>query len=351
VTDMELFALNRRKLTENIKKEKIDAFLVTHPADLFYLTGLELDGYWLLVSGDGIKIAAPRMLRPQLRSSLKGLEPLGGRSALDALAACAAKTGIKRIGIDSGRVSVDLLDCLRKRIKKVSWIKMPDHVVKLRQVKSEGEIGRVRESCRLAVSVFSSLKGGIKPGITEKEIRNGILDRFLKEYADSSFSPIVASGVNSAFPHHLSSDRTVRKDDIVMVDLGCRLRGYCSDYTRTVFLGKRPGELGKIYGIVEEAQKKAIEGIRPGIPASKPDAIARGVIRRHGYGRYFSHSTGHGLGIEIHEMPNLSASCGTILEPGMVLTVEPGIYIREVGGIRIEDTVLVTEQGCEVLTN
>jgi Xaa-Pro aminopeptidase len=341
---------HRENVMRNIAGKRIEAFLVTHWADLFYLTGIELEGYWLFVTGDSIKVISPQILYRQLQALTGGMDVLCGKSCITVLAGYLKKSRIKSVGLDSCSVSLNLMEKLKKELPKISWVKIPDFVKTIRQVKFGEEIDIIRKSCKLAARIFDRIKGHIKPGRTEKHVSDRILTCFRENNVSSCFSPVVAAGINSMYPHHLSSDRIIKKDDIVTVDLGCRYEGYCSDLTRTVFLGKRKGKLKKVYETVKMAQEEVIDEIKPGVPASMLDSIARKTIKEHGYGKYFIHSTGHGVGIEVHELPGLSYACSTVLKPGMILTVEPGIYIPDVGGVRIEDTVLVTDIGCEVLT-
>lgn len=341
---------HREKVMRNVCEKKIDAFLVTNQADLFYITGISLDGYWILVTRNDIKAVSPQILYWQLRALIRGVDVICGKSMLKTSAEQVKKHKIKSIGLDSNSVSLDLRKRMEKELPGVSWIKMPDFIREVRQVKFDEEIEAIRESCKLALRVFKQVKADIKPGRTEKNINDKIRYYFDRNSAESCFDPIVAAGKNSMYPHHLSSDNVIKKDDTVTVDLGCKCGGYCSDLTRTVFLGKGNRKLKKVYDVVKMAKEKVIDEIKPGVPASALDAIARKIIRKHGYGKYFIHSTGHGVGIEVHELPRLSPTCKTKLEPGMVITVEPGVYIPDVGGIRIEDTVLVTDTGCEILT-
>ena len=210
----------------------------------------------------------------------------------------------------------------------------------------------MRQSARLISEVWTAAVRNVKPGISELAVAADI-DRSMKLQGASgpSFETIVASGPRSAWPHARPTPKLLRKNELVVLDQGAILRDYCSDMTRTVFLGRPSSRVRSLYSAVLEAQEAAIAAIRPGVSAASVDAAARKVFKRSGLERYFTHSTGHGLGLEIHEMPRLGRAEETLLVQGMVVTVEPGVYIERFGGIRIEDEVLVTSRGAEILTS
>jgi Xaa-Pro aminopeptidase len=223
-------------------------------------------------------------------------------------------------------------------------------------VKDADELARMRQSARLISDVWTASVRHIKPGISELAVAADIERRMkLQGASGPSFETIVASGPRSAWPHARPTPKLLRKNELVVLDQGAILRDYCSDMTRTIFLGRSSAavraKVRALYDAVLQAQEAAIAAIRPGISAATVDAAARKVLRQSGLERYFTHSTGHGLGLEIHEMPRLGHGEETLLEAGMVVTVEPGIYIDRLGGIRIEDEVLVTSRGGEVLTS
>jgi Xaa-Pro aminopeptidase len=243
---------------------------------------------------------------------------------------------------------------------RVRWLAAPDLIERLRAVKDPDELARMRQSARLISDVWTASVRHVKPGVSELAVAAEI-ERSMKLQGASgpSFETIVASGPRSAWPHARPTPKLLRKNELVVLDQGAILRDYCSDMTRTVFLGRssvgaRAGVRNKVrslYAAVLEAQEAAMAAIRPGISAASVDVAARKVFKRLGLEQYFTHSTGHGLGLEIHEMPRLGRGEETLLEAGMVVTVEPGVYVERLGGIRIEDEVLVTSQGAEVLTS
>jgi Xaa-Pro aminopeptidase len=208
------------------------------------------------------------------------------------------------------------------------------------------------EAARLISDVFRGVLRAIKPGISELDLAAEIEYSMKRKGATGpSFDTIVASGPKSAWAHARPSPKLLKKSELVVLDQGAILRGYCSDMTRTVFLGRSPAKVRRLYAAVLEAQAAARAAIRPGVLAGKVDAAARSVLRRHGLDQHFTHSTGHGLGIEIHEMPRLGRGDKTVLKQGMVVTIEPGVYLEGFGGIRIEDEVVVTARGAVDLTN
>jgi Xaa-Pro aminopeptidase len=235
---------------------------------------------------------------------------------------------------------------------RVRWVSGGDAIERLRAVKDGAELETMREAAMLVSKVIAEVIPTIKPGIAELEVAAKI-DYAIKRRGGSgpSFETIVASGPRSAWAHARPTSKPLRKNELVVLDQGAILRGYCSDMTRTVFLGRSPAKVRRLYDAVLEAQEAAKAAIRPGVAAWKVDAAARSVLRHRGLARHFTHSTGHGLGIEVHEMPRLGRGDDTVLEEGMVVTVEPGVYVEGLGGIRIEDDVVVAAGGGVDLTN
>jgi Xaa-Pro aminopeptidase len=219
-------------------------------------------------------------------------------------------------------------------------------------VKDDGEIATMKEAAQIAEESFRNVLSLVKPGVKEEDLAAEIEYHMRKGGASGpSFDTIVASGKRSALPHAHPTDRRVGKNELVVLDLGAILRGYCSDLTRTVFVGRAPARVRVWYRAVLEAQQAARVAVRDGVKASAVDGAARAVLAKSGLGRYFTHSTGHGLGREVHEAPSLSRSSRDILRAGQVITLEPGVYMEGVGGIRIEDDVLVQANGSDGLTS
>jgi Xaa-Pro aminopeptidase len=237
-------------------------------------------------------------------------------------------------------------------LKGIELVPVSGIVEQLRMIKDEAELAVMRDAAALADETFRHIAGFIRPGLRESEIALE-MEIFMraKGATSTSFETIVASGERSALPHGVASERIVSKDEFVKLDFGAYYKGYCSDLTRTLVVGKPTGKHREIYDIVLEAQLTALAGIKPGMTGSEADALARDVIARHGYGDRFGHGTGHGLGMEIHEAPRLSKTGDIVLQPGMTVTVEPGIYIPGFGGVRIEDDIVITENGNALLTS
>lgn len=272
------------------------------------------------------------------------------RAAAEALARCRERL---HVAYSPSQVTVAQKGTLRTLAgSRVHWVSGGDAIERLRTVKDASELETMRQAAALISEVFKDTLPKIKPGLTElrvaAEIEYGIK---AKGGSGPSFETIVASGERSAWPHARPTAKPLRKNELVVLDHGAILRGYCSDLTRTVFLGRAPARIRRLYDAVLEAQQAAKNAVRPGVKSRDVDLAARQTLKRHRLARYFTHSTGHGLGIEVHEMPRLGRGEETKLEEGMVVTIEPGVYVEGLGGIRIEDDVVVTSNGAEDLTS
>ncbi len=255
------------------------------------------------------------------------------------------------VGLDGGTVTHDFYKRLRTALRPRRLRDVGDLVAGLRRVKEDGEIALIRRSAAILESGFRKAARLLRPGAVEKAVARKVEDYFIGRGAEGvSFESIVASGPRGALPHGKASHKGIRKGELVVVDMGARFEGYCSDATRTFCVGRATRLQKKIYAIVKEAQLLAAGRIRDGVRASVVDRAARSHIRKAGYGRNFGHGTGHGLGLAVHEGPGLGPRSADVLAQGMVVTVEPGIYIPGWGGVRIEDMVVVRRDGCEFLT-
>jgi Xaa-Pro aminopeptidase len=263
-----------------------------------------------------------------------------------------SRKGRTSVAYSSGHLTVAQMEALRAATgARVRWVKDASAVETLRAVKDDAEVAAMREAAVLISRVFETALPVIKPGISELDLA-GRLELSMKRRGASgpSFETIVASGARSAWAHARPQAKLLGKGELIVIDQGAILHGYCSDLTRTVFLGRAPQKVRRLYRAVLEAQEAAKTAIRPGVTAGAIDKAARSTLKQHGLDQYFTHSTGHGLGLEVHEMPRIGRGEKFVIQKGMVLTVEPGVYLEGLGGIRIEDDVVVTENGSMDLT-
>ena len=331
-----------------------DAFLVSHLPNIRYLCGFTGSAALLLVEQSSATLftdsrytfqAHEEVSNARIKIAKTGLIPAVGETLRQ-------RRGRVRAAYDPSHLNVaQLLAIKRSAAERVRWVDGSNAIEKLRAVKDGGELATMRDAAVLISAVVEEALPGVKPGVTELEVA-AELEYAMKQKGASgaSFETIVAAGPHSAWAHARPSSNPLRKSQLVVLDQGAILHGYCSDMTRTVFLGRAPANVKRMYRAVLAAQEAAKAAIRPGVSGESVDAAARRVLKRERLVQYFTHSTGHGLGLEVHEMPRLGKGDKTILEEGMVITVEPGVYVDGLGGIRIEDDVVVTAKGCEDLT-
>ncbi len=334
-------------------RERLDGFVVTKGEHLDYLFGFRGSaGLAWVGPDDAVLIVDSRYLEKALAES-EGCRPtLAAESIRDALRDTLAglPTGPGRsVGFESAHVSHDWALGVQAWDLPLRWTPCRDLVERLRSVKDASEIAAIENAFAAAQDAYREALAGISPGISEKEAA-GILELEMRRRGGeaTAFETIVASGPRSSLPHGTASDREISDRDLVLIDFGIRLDSYHSDLTRIHFMPRaaRP----EIYAVVDEARRAAIEAVRPGVAARQIDAAARRVIEKAGYGERFGHGTGHGLGLEVHELPRVSRLSEEEIRPGMVFTVEPGIYLPGRYGVRIEDAVVVTEKGCRLLS-
>lgn len=351
----------RHKAVRDAMKElKLDALLLTHPPDLHYLTNFTGDDSVGLITHKDFFLVTDFRYKQQAGMEAGWLTTsLRDAKMSDAVAKVLKETPLKRIGFEANFTTVGQIDALLKSLKEQSvaapeLVPLENVMLTLRKIKDDHEIDLVRKSVALAEEAFGAIKEEIKPGQTENYLAGLlILELRSRGASNSSFLPIVATAANSSLPHYRPSDdkTELEKDQPCLVDWGAVLNGYCSDLTRTFLIGHVPHKIREIYKVVYDAQMAAIKFLRPGVTTLQADRVARDVIEKAGYGEEFGHGLGHGIGREIHELPSLRKTGGEEeLRPGMIVTVEPGIYLPGVGGVRIEDDVLITHSGCEVLS-
>jgi len=336
-------------------KQPPDAVLINSPANLYYLTGFTGSFGALLITPDAERFLTGGIYATQAQSEIPDI-PIVLNPTLQefnaTLTEVVRELGARTLGVESGN-SVAGLQVLRKAARKAGVRVLPigAPVEKLRRVKDDYEIARVRDAAALADATFQHIQRLFQPEVAEWDIAMEIDFYMRRQGAYPAFDTIAVSGERTALPHGKPTERRLQKGDFVTVDFGARLNGYCSDLTRTVVIGKASAEQRKLYYAVLEALERCIAAIKPGKQGKQIDALARQVLERYGLADYFGHGLGHSLGILVHDGSGLSFRDKTPLEAGMVLTVEPGVYVPGFGGVRIEQDVVVTETGCEVLTH
>lgn len=339
-----IYAVRRRRLAARLKKENLDAFVATSPHHLRYLFGFSgSNGLGLVADGEGRFLTDSRYAE-QIKKEVRGVPT--------AVISGPLLNGLKelpfflkprqRVGIDAKSVTVKMLDLCTAALRQTLWEKTENLVEGLLAVKDSDELSRIKKAVEIADITFEEILPALRPGARENEIAAEIEYRLKRNGADEpAFSTIVASGFRSAMPHGRASDKRLKSGEFVTLDFGAFYSGYCSDVTRTVVLGKASPRQKKVYDVVFRAQKRGIEAIRPGRRGREVDGEARAVIKRAGMGKYFGHGTGHGIGLLVHDYPGVGQTSEDILKSGMVVTVEPGVYIPGWGGVRIEDDVYV----------
>lgn len=349
------FAARRNKLRRLIRKGKADALLVTSFVNVTYLTGFTGDDSYLLVTLDGEQLVSDMRYTTQLEEECPGLDLVirgPGQEMLPTVAEAVKKQGVERLGIEAGSMTVSLHKKLAEKAEGVALVPLEGLVEQLRVVKDKHEIAATRLAAAQAKKAFNVVRAGLTPDMTELEVATE-LEYQARRFGGKqlSFPPIVAVGPRGALPHANPTSKRIGESDFTLFDWGVNEGLYVSDITRMVITGKASAKFEKIYNIVLKAQLAGIAAIKPGAKCQDVDAAARRVIEKAGYGKQFGHGLGHGTGLEIHEEPRLAKTREDELKPGMIVTVEPGIYLPGWGGIRIEDDVLVTRSGHELLTD
>jgi Xaa-Pro aminopeptidase len=344
--------LKLQKLRTEMEQQQIEALLITSPYNLRYITNFTGTAGLALVTADKAFFITDFRYTEQAGNQVKEFEVVQAKTNLLEEAAETAKNlGIGSLAFEKDYVTyasyLDYKTKIEAELKPVSGL-----IEKIRMIKTPEEVSILKAAAKIADDAFEHICQFIQVGQTELEISNE-LEFFMRKQgaSSSSFDTIVASGVRSALPHGVATDKKIESGDFITLDFGALYNGYISDITRTVAVGEPSDKLKEIYQIVLDAQVMAVEKIGPGMTGIEADAIARDFIKSKGYGEAFGHSTGHGIGLEVHEAPGLSFKSQTVLEPGMAVTVEPGIYLSGIGGVRIEDDILITESGNERLTH
>ena len=346
------FAERRHLISTGLAAHKLDAMLVSSPANVRYLTGFTgSNGTVLVLPDEAFFFTDPRYAIQSGREVSCKTKVCKG-PILPAVADMARRRRIRRLGFERGHLSYDGFDLLRTRLPvNTSLDPIPGWLEGQRMLKSPAEIELIRRSVATNSKAFEQAVRHIRPGMREQDLAAEVDYRMRRLGAEKpAFDTIVASGERSALPHAHPTTATLQPNQLVLVDMGAFQDGYASDMTRVLFQGTPGARVKRVYRAVLEAQLAAIDAVRPGVTTAHVDRRARGVLKGYGLERAFVHSTGHGLGLEIHEMPRIGKRDKTRLQKGMAITIEPGVYLEGLGGVRIEDTVVVTGNGCEILT-
>lgn len=337
----------RQKLAE----WQVDGLIIGSPANRYWLSGFSGSAGYLLVTADKAIVATDFRYWTQVKAEAPAFELMEWHRRDEDWLALARQGGVRRLGLEAQHIT--LLDAARfKKATDIDWVELPETLESLREVKTAVELEKIRAAARITDQIMSQVNEIAQPGMTEKQLA-WELEKSMREIgADSmAFTVIVASGPHSALPHHHPDGRSLQVGDAIVVDMGAQLNDYKSDLTRTFHLGNHPSEaFWQIYNLVLEAQTAVLRHSRPGMSGKEIDALARDVITAANHGEHFGHGLGHGVGLDIHEGPSLSTRNEKPIMPGMIMTVEPGVYVPDWGGVRIEDLLLMTENGLQSLS-
>lgn len=344
--------LRVEKLRKKMQEENLDSFLITSPYNLRYLTNFTGTTGLAVITLEKAFFITDFRYTEQAAAQAQGFEIIKNVGPIfEEVADLVQKEGLRELGFEETTVSF-LEYSVLEEIIDAQLIPISGMIEELREIKDEEEIAIIEKACSIADLAYDHILKMIQPGMTEIEVANQ-LDFYMRSLGASgvSFETIVASGLRSAMPHGVASKKIIEQGDLITIDFGCYYEGYVSDMTRTFAIGDPGEQLKEIYQIVLEAQLAVLEVAKPGVTGKQLDAVARDYITKHGYGEDFGHSTGHGIGLEIHEGPNVSVRAEKQFVPGNIITDEPGIYLPGIGGVRIEDDLLITSDGNRVLTH
>lgn len=340
------------KVRDKFNELGVDGLLITNSKNRRYMTGFTgTSGIVMISSTKAVFITDFRYME-QAKNQVQNYEIVQHKGPIhEEVAKLVKDLGIKHLGFEQDEMTFGTFKIYENAVS-AKMVPISGVIEKLRLIKTDLELQILKEAAAIADQAFDHIIKVIKPGVNELEVSNE-LEFFMRKKGatSSSFDTIVASGFRSALPHGVASDKVIKAGELVTLDFGAYYKGYCSDMTRTVGVGEISDVLKSIYDIVLQSQLLGMNGIKAGMTGKQADALTRDYITAKGYGEYFGHSTGHGIGLDIHEGPALSVKSDTLLEPGMVVTVEPGIYLEGVGGVRIEDDIVITKDGNIALTH
>ncbi len=340
-----------KRARKDILTSDLDAVVITGLSNVRYLSGFTGSNAFLFLARKRSVFVTDGRYETQAGRQVRHIPvKIESKPLAEAISGLIDKYKVKCLGFEAAHMSVETYNTIRKR-RGLSLKPVGPVIEKLRMIKNDIEIKAIQKAVRIAEKAFLEIKPMIKPSVTEAEIA-AALECEIKKIGSGGlpFDVIVASGKNSALPHASRTSRKLKKGDLVVVDWGAEYNGYCSDMTRTFIIGNATGEKRRLYDIVLKAQFSAIKSVKNNLPLKDVDKSARDLIDSEGYGCFFGHGTGHGVGLDVHEPPRVSARGDDISKEGMIFTVEPGIYVPGLGGVRIEDMVLVTSKGAKVLT-
>ncbi len=344
-----------RNLRAAMKHKRLGALLVSYYPDVSYITGFEGDDSWAVISADHVWLISDFRYEEQIAQQCPWITTVIRKKGLaEELFRILKKTAISTAGLQSENISLRQRQGLSALAKKghVRLVPVEDMVIALRNIKDDHETTLIEQAIAIAEHAFGTLKARVRIGMSENEIAGLLTYEMRKRGAsNASFDPIVAVGPNGSLPHYHPSQTKLQGNTPLLVDWGALFKGYRSDLTRMILVGNVDAKIKEIYQVVLDAQLAAIDAVKPGVSGRKLDQIARSIITKAGYGDKFGHGLGHGIGRDIHEQISLSKRGKTILKSGMIVTVEPGIYLPGIGGVRIEDDVLVTADGHRVLSS
>ncbi|HEX6805193.1 MAG TPA: Xaa-Pro peptidase family protein [Terriglobales bacterium] len=343
------------RVRQALERERLDALVTSCLPNIRYLCGFTGTAAVLIVSRRESVFCTDGRYTEQSRAEVRGARVKivkGKRALATATAWLSQHSKLRRIGIEPAHLTVAERDALARSLPRgARLIATRSLIEQLRMIKEVEEVDRIRQACHLGSELFKNLAISIQAGRSEAEIA-GELELAARQAGaeQMSFPTIIASGKRSALPHGRASREAIPPKGFVVCDFGVILASYCSDMTRTLHVGRPQAEARAVYEAVREAQQAAVEAVKPGNTVGEVDQAARKLLQKRSLGKFFTHSTGHGLGLEVHEAPRVAAGQPEVLRPGMVITIEPGVYQSGKGGVRIEDTVVVTGSGCEILT-
>jgi len=340
------------KLKKRLVKENVVSYLITKRENVRYISGFTGSSGAVLITPEKNYFITDFRYVEQAKKQCPGFIIEKHEDTILTQAAMLVKNlGIKTLHFEGDALTFKEYRELSEKAEGIELLNLSEVVDELREIKDKDEVELIKKACRIADDAFSYILKAVTSGMTEKELA-WEMEKHMREAGadDLAFETIVASGERGALPHGVASSKKLSLGEMITLDFGAKYQGYHSDITRTISLGEPPAKMLEIYEIVLEAQEAALNQIKPGVLAVDVDRVARDIISSRGYGEYFGHGLGHGVGLNIHEGPRLSPKGKAVLAPGMVVTVEPGIYLPGIGGVRIEDTVLVTDSGFEVLT-